>query len=83
MIDNIHAYKHSSSAKTYFFKKKLWGKEFNKMSKTIRPDQITDLENKIKELEKRMPAHSVPATLMQELEDLEEELALLKQGGLK
>jgi len=50
------------------------------MSETIGPDQITDLENKIIELEKRMPAHSVPATLMQELEDLEEELASLKQG---
>lgn len=42
---------------------------------------IDELEKKIKELEDRLPAHSIPAVMLQELEDLEEELESLKQGG--
>jgi hypothetical protein len=34
-----------------------------------------ELEEKIADLKKRWPAHSVPPALMQELDDLEEELA--------
>ena len=49
------------------------------MPETIRQDRIAELEKQIKELEKRMPAHSIPMGLMQELEDREEELELLKQ----
>ncbi len=37
-------------------------------------NKITELEDKIKELENRLPAHSIPVAMMQELEDLEEEL---------
>lgn len=37
-------------------------------------NKITELEEKIKELENRLPAHSIPVAMMQELEDLEEEL---------
>lgn len=37
--------------------------------------RIQELEQKIAELKKRWPAHSVPPALMQELDDLEEELA--------
>jgi hypothetical protein len=37
--------------------------------------QIQELEEKIAELKKRWPAHSVPPALMRELDDLEEELA--------
>jgi len=36
---------------------------------------IKELEEKIAELKKRWPAHSVPPALMRELDDLEEELA--------
>lgn len=35
---------------------------------------LHDLEAKIADLKKRWPAHSVPAALMQELDDLEAEL---------
>ena len=44
-------------------------------------NKIIELEKKIKELKDRMPAHSIPVTMMQELEDLEEELKALKEGG--
>jgi hypothetical protein len=37
--------------------------------------RIQELEEKIAELKKRWPAHSVPPALMRELDDLEEELA--------
>ena len=37
--------------------------------------RIKDLEGKISDLNKRWPAHSVPAALLQELDVLEEELA--------
>jgi len=37
--------------------------------------RIQELEEKIEDLKKRWPAHSVPAALLQELDDLEEELA--------
>lgn len=36
---------------------------------------IQELEAKIEDLKKRWPAHSVPPMMMQELDDLEEELA--------
>lgn len=36
---------------------------------------IRELEEKIANLKKRWPAHSVPPAMMQELDDLEEELA--------
>jgi BMFP domain-containing protein YqiC len=41
-------------------------------------ERITQLEKKIAELEARLPKHSVPAAMMIELEDLEEELRALK-----
>lgn len=37
-------------------------------------DRIKALENKIEDLKLRWPAHSVPPSMLQELEDLEEEL---------
>jgi hypothetical protein len=36
---------------------------------------LREVESKIADLKKRWPAHSVPIALMQELDDLEEELA--------
>ena len=37
-------------------------------------ERIKELESQIAELESRWPAHSVPPTMFQQLEDLEEEL---------
>jgi hypothetical protein len=38
-------------------------------------DQIKEVEARIIDLKKRWPAHSVPPGMMQELDELEEELA--------
>ena len=42
-------------------------------------EEILVIEKKIEELKKRMPAHSVPIDMMQELEDLEDELNAKKE----
>jgi hypothetical protein len=41
-------------------------------------EQIAQLEQRISELEARLPKHSVPAAMMIELEELEEQLEDLK-----
>ena len=38
------------------------------------PDSIEDLEKRIADLKARFPAHSVRASMVQELEDLEDRL---------
>lgn len=38
-------------------------------------ERIRELEEKIAELKKRWPAHSVPPAMMQELDDLEAKLS--------
>lgn len=47
-------------------------------------NRIKELEEKIADLKKRWPAHSVPPALLQELDDLEdalaEEMEKLSQG---
>jgi hypothetical protein len=45
---------------------------------TNRKQRITQLEKEIAELEARLPKHSVPASMMIHLEELEEELEALK-----
>jgi hypothetical protein len=40
--------------------------------------RITELEAEIAELEARMPKHSVPPAMIIQLEDLEDELEMLK-----
>ncbi len=51
----------------------------------MKTERIKILEEKIDDLKKRWPAHSVSPALFQELEDLEEELARTvaesQQGG--
>jgi hypothetical protein len=42
-------------------------------------EQIRELEERIAELKRRLPAHSVPPAMMQELEELEEELETLRK----
>ena len=48
-------------------------------------ERIRELEGQITELKRRWPAHSVPPTLLQQLDDLEEELerALAAEARLK
>ena len=41
--------------------------------------EIVSLEHKIEELKGRIPAHSVPVKMLQELEDLEDELSLKRR----
>jgi hypothetical protein len=41
-------------------------------------ERIRQLEKQIEELQARLPKHSVPAAMVIELEDLEEELEALK-----
>ena len=42
-------------------------------------DRIKDLEEKLADLKGRWPAHSVPPSMWQELEELEEELEKAKR----
>ena len=44
------------------------------------PDKIKEIEEKIAELKARWPAHSVPVSMWQQLEELEEELEKVKEG---
>lgn len=37
-------------------------------------EEIVTLEKKIEEMKRKMPAHSTPVIMMQDLEDLEDEL---------
>jgi hypothetical protein len=39
-----------------------------------RSDRVKDLERQIEQLKGRWPAHSVPAAMLQQLDELEEEL---------
>jgi hypothetical protein len=41
-------------------------------------ERIAQLEKQISELKARLPKHSVPAAMIIELEDLEDELEILK-----
>ena len=46
-----------------------------------RNDRIAYLEKRIAELNARLPKHSVPAAMIIELEDLEDELDELKEAA--
>ena len=43
--------------------------------------RIAELKKQIEDLKARLPAHSIPAAMMAELDDLEEELEELEQGS--
>lgn len=44
-------------------------------------ERITQLEQEIEEMKARLPKHSVPPTLIMELEELEDELETLRARG--
>ncbi len=46
-------------------------------------DRIRDIEDKIADLKARWPAHSVPPSMWQELEELEDELEKAKETQKK
>ena len=43
-------------------------------------DKITELEEKIADLKARWPAHSVPPSMWQQLEELEDELEKAREA---
>lgn len=43
--------------------------------------RVRDLEGRIADLRARWPAHSVPASMVRELEDLEDELERAKEAA--
>lgn len=46
-----------------------------------RAEQVAELERRIADLRARLPKHSVPPAMLQELESLEEELEHLTGGS--
>ncbi len=46
-------------------------------------DKVKEIEEKIADLKARWPAHSVPPSMWQELESLEEELEKAKEAEKK
>jgi hypothetical protein len=44
-------------------------------------ESIKELEERIAELKQRIPPHSVPPAMLEELDDLEERLEKAKEGG--
>lgn len=44
-------------------------------------ERVKELEEKIADLKQRLPPHSVPPAMFQELEDLEEELEKAKRDA--
>jgi hypothetical protein len=41
-------------------------------------ERVAQLEEQIREMQARLPKHSVPPAMLMELDDLEEELEMLK-----
>jgi len=46
-------------------------------------EQIKDLESRIADLKARLPAHSIPPSMMIELDELEDQLAELQANQLE
>jgi len=46
----------------------------------VSKDKVREIEDKIADLKARWPAHSVPPSMWQELEDMEEELEEAKKA---
>ena len=50
------------------------GEESEDVERRMSSERIKELERQIAELKRRWPAHSVPPTMLQQLDELEEEL---------
>jgi hypothetical protein len=50
------------------------GEESEDVERRMSSERIEELESQIAELKRRWPAHSVPPTMLQQLDELEEEL---------
>jgi hypothetical protein len=50
------------------------------MSHRVSKDKVREIENKIADLKARWPAHSVPPSMWQQLEELEAELEEAKKA---
>jgi hypothetical protein len=50
------------------------------MSHRVGKDKVKEIEDKIADLKARWPAHSVHSSMVQELEELEEELEKAREG---
>jgi hypothetical protein len=50
-----------------------------KMPESSVAARVAELEKQLADLQARLPAHSVPPSMMVELDDLEEELALARR----
>ncbi len=44
-------------------------------------ESVAELESKIAEIKRRIPPHSIPPGMLQELEELEEKLEKAKKAG--
>jgi len=44
------------------------------------PESVRELESKIAELRRRIPPHSIPPAMLQELDELEEQLDKAKEA---
>ena len=50
-----------------------------KISESSAAARVAELEKQLADLQARLPAHSVPVSMMVELDELEEELALARR----
>jgi hypothetical protein len=48
------------------------------MSKSSKQSELETLERKLEDLKARLPAHSIPPSMMMELDELEEQLEELR-----
>jgi hypothetical protein len=46
----------------------------------VKTDKVKEIEDKITDLKARWPAHSVPPSMWQQLEELEDELEKVKRS---
>ena len=57
--------------------------EVRKLIKLQLEERIAELEMRLADLKARLPAHSIPATMLIEMEDIEDELERLRKATRK
>ena len=55
--------------------------EREEMMKRLSTQSVRELEERIAELKRRIPPHSVPPAMLQELEELEDQLEQAREAG--